>query len=68
MKPKQILNCIKLRKAAQLLVEKPEMTVKELSSTMGYADSIYFIQVFKAWFGITPGKYRKFCTGEPTDP
>ena len=49
----------KMVRTAFLLISEPGLTVKQLSAKMGYLDSNYFAGVFKNYFGISPGKYRK---------
>lgn len=49
----------KMVRTAFLLIREPGLTVKQLSEKMGYLDSDYFAGVFKNYFGISPGKYRK---------
>ena len=49
----------KLLRAEHWLLEDRSLTVKDLSSRMGYADYKYFISRFKEHWGESPGRYRK---------
>ena len=53
----------KMYRAASLLVADVDLTVKDLSEMMGFCNADYFIQVFKRYFGITPGRYREVKNG-----
>jgi two-component system response regulator YesN len=50
---------IKINQAACLLINKTDLTIKEVGKRIGYYCYDYFIRVFKQYFGITPGKYRE---------
>ncbi|WP_010276345.1 helix-turn-helix transcriptional regulator [Paenibacillus senegalensis] len=52
------LNRLRIRTAKELL-EKPELTIKEISERLGYSNSTSFIRMFKRWTGVPPGDYRK---------
>jgi AraC-like DNA-binding protein len=49
---------IKIIRAAALLKERPEVTIKEVARMMGFCRCDYFIRIFKRYFGTTPAKYR----------
>lgn len=49
----------KLEKAAELLLIKPEMSVKDIGESLGYYSSAYFTKLFKDHYGITPSQYRR---------
>ena len=49
----------KLLRAERQLLRDRSLTVKDLSSRMGYADYQYFISRFKEHWGESPGRYRK---------
>ncbi|MCU0290082.1 MAG: AraC family transcriptional regulator [Acidobacteria bacterium] len=48
----------KLFRSIGLLKETPQMSIKEISEKLGFANSNYFCRIFKHHFGTTPGKYR----------
>ena len=51
------LTEIRMEKAAELL-KHSSLTVTEVAGMCGYNDISKFIQVFKKFYGNTPGKYR----------
>ncbi len=51
------LTDLRLAKACQLLREG-RMSIKEVSSAIGYADPNYFSRIFKKIIGQTPSEYR----------
>lgn len=54
----ELLTCIRLMNAAQLLRER-EMKVNLVCEQVGFNDQRYFSQVFKRVFGCTPVEYKK---------
>ncbi|MGD2090528.1 MAG: helix-turn-helix transcriptional regulator [Candidatus Aminicenantes bacterium] len=57
--PALLLNNIKMSRA-MVLLENKEISVKEVSQTMGFHSPDYFIRLFKLYSGTTPGRYRKY--------
>lgn len=51
------LTKIRLEKAKQLLV-RSSMPIKEVAENVGY-EPAYFNRIFKKYFNLTPGQYRK---------
>ncbi len=49
---------IKIIRAASMLKEDPKITIKEVSSQIGFCRCDYFIRIFKRYFGTTPARYR----------
>ncbi|UCH92336.1 MAG: helix-turn-helix transcriptional regulator [Candidatus Aminicenantes bacterium] len=45
-------------RAASLLKENNQITIKSLSETIGFYDYNYFIRAFKKFYGISPSQYR----------
>lgn len=45
-------------RAAHLLQENRELTIKSLAERMGFYDYDYFIRIFKKYYGIPPSRYR----------
>lgn len=65
--PNEFLSTIRLKMAAALLCDHPELSVAEISDRTGFNSPRYFSKTFKAQFSITPLAYRKRATGqEPT--
>ncbi|MFD0717553.1 AraC family transcriptional regulator [Paenibacillus sp. GCM10027626] len=44
---------------AKQLMRKPDLTLTQIATQVGYANDIGLIRVFKKMEGITPGKYRE---------
>ncbi len=56
--PMQYIIYLRISKA-KFLLENTDMSISEISSTVGYADPMYFSRLFKKNSGITPLDYRK---------
>ena len=50
---------LRMEKAANLLLENPEMKISTAAMEVGIYDSSYFIIMFKKEMGMTPNDYRK---------
>jgi len=50
---------IKIVHASHLLLERDELTVKEIGAKIGFYSYNYFIYIFKKFYGTTPGRYRE---------
>lgn len=59
-----VLNC-KLKRAATMLVNSPDLQIADISDQLGFGSPRYFTRCFKAQFEITPAEYRK-KTESPT--
>lgn len=44
---------------AQIMLAETALQIGEIAARVGYADSNYFIKVFKKFTGVTPSKYRE---------
>ena len=55
--PQEFIRLIRLHKAAELL--KKGMSVSEVSTETGFANTKYFSILFKKQFGIQPSKYAE---------
>ena len=53
-----VLNC-KLKRAATMLTENPDLQIADISDRLGFGSPRYFTRCFKAQFEITPAEYRK---------
>jgi YesN/AraC family two-component response regulator len=62
MSVNDFIKSIKLRKAAQLLIQR-QLTVNEISYMVGYYDRKYFSREFKKQFGMTPSEYALHNAG-----
>ncbi len=47
----------RMRAAAELLREQPDLKIYDVASRVGYSDVAYFINVFKKIYGCTPTQY-----------
>lgn len=56
--PNEYIRCIRMRKAAELLVST-DLNVSEVSYKIGINDPFYFSKCFKSQFGKSPSKYQK---------
>ena len=52
----------KMTRAAFLLSYYRDIKVKEVSKRIGYCNCDYFIRKFRQYYGIVPGKYKKYKT------
>lgn len=57
--PGRYLHGKRMQRAAELLLEHPELSVKEISSAVGYSDALNFSTAFRKYFGNSPLQYRK---------
>ena len=58
MTPSEFIRTMRLKRAAQLLQNDPNLTVSEVSDMVGFNTSKYFTKYFKDLFGVTPSQYR----------
>lgn len=58
MNPTEFIRKLKLDKATELLKRSTD-SVSQIAEAVGYADTNYFIRVFKKEYGISPLKFRK---------
>ncbi|MCG8502698.1 MAG: AraC family transcriptional regulator [Firmicutes bacterium] len=54
----EYIHEVRLTKAKELL-EKGDLSIKDIAKQTGYYSSIAFIRVFKKYEGITPGNFKK---------
>ena len=47
-----------MERAKELIEADPSIVLKDLSYSLGFADSHYFTKVFKQNVGLTPTEYR----------
>lgn len=57
----------KMDRAAFLLKAYQDITIKQIAERIGFCSSDYFIQKFKEYYGVVPGKYRKLKTPHSMD-
>ena len=61
--PVDYLNHFRISKAIVMIVNRPDLSVDEISLAVGFESSTYFRRVFKLITGKTPRDYRKLKTG-----
>lgn len=58
--PHQVLVDLRIRKAKELLLNQPELSVEEVGRRVGFNTYSYFILMFKRSEKVTPGRFRRF--------
>ncbi|WP_106768432.1 AraC family transcriptional regulator [Paenibacillus faecalis] len=61
--PVTYLLKLRIDKAKRLLRERPELSVEQISASVGLTDPLYFSRQFKRFCGQSPSSYRKEMTG-----
>ncbi|MDF2726380.1 MAG: helix-turn-helix domain protein, partial [Paenibacillus sp.] len=56
--PIEFLTKVRMEKAVELL-RNHERSLEDIALSLGYADVSYFVKVFRKFFGIPPGSFRK---------
>lgn len=56
--PTELIQGIRLREAARMLAECPELKIAEIADRVGINSLQYFGKLFKARYGCTPSEYR----------
>lgn len=59
MSPVSFLLKLRLDKAKLMLRERPELTVEQISASVGLQDALYFSKQFRKQFGQSPTAYRR---------
>ena len=54
----QYINYRKMEKAKDLLMD-PQLSINEISNTLGFTEASYFNKIFKKIYDINPSEYRK---------
>ena len=57
--PNDLIQTIRLKKAADILLTDPTKNVSEIAYNTGFSSPRYFSQCFKNHFGVIPSKYGK---------
>jgi len=52
------LQDVKLRIAMELLINKPSISIKEMSSKLLFNDTKYFSKIFRQKFGMNPSTFK----------
>jgi AraC-like DNA-binding protein len=56
----EILEFIRILKAAELLKERLDLTIREIAELIGIRKGDHFRKKFKKYFGMVPSEYRRF--------
>ncbi len=56
--PQKYYNTLRMENAG-ILLKETGLTIADIASRTGFADPLYFGQVFKKFYGISPTEYRK---------
>ncbi len=58
MTTKELIQDIKFQKAKVMLIERPDLTIRQISESLGFSSEYYFSQFFKRLEGYPPGHFR----------
>ncbi|MEY2195600.1 helix-turn-helix domain-containing protein [Neobacillus sp. BF23-41] len=58
MSPRKYLSELKLQEA-KILIQQPDVSLKEISNLLGYKNLSHFSRQFKRWTGLSPTEFRK---------
>ena len=59
MTPSEFIRTMRLKRAAQLLTDDPNLNVNEVADMVGFNTPKYFSKYFKEFFGVLPSQYNK---------
>jgi CheY-like chemotaxis protein/nitrogen-specific signal transduction histidine kinase len=57
--PNRFITNVRLKHSVALLEERPDLSVSEISFMAGFNTPSYFIQSFRALYGVTPAAWRQ---------
>ncbi|MBW5447927.1 helix-turn-helix domain-containing protein [Cohnella sp. CFH 77786] len=58
LSPATFLTRHRVDRGRRLLRERPELTIEQVASSVGFQDPLYFSKQFKRWHGQSPTDYR----------
>ena len=58
MAPKKLIQELKFQKARKMLMERQDLTVRQIAEMLGFSSEYYFNQFFKRMEGYPPGIFR----------
>jgi AraC-like DNA-binding protein len=61
--PVTYLLKLRIDKSRQLLRERPELSIEQISASIGLTDALYFSRQFRRFHGESPSEYRKNAAG-----
>ena len=50
--------------AREMLAELPEIPLKQIAWTVGYAQATNFISAYRRRFGVPPGQHKRLTRGD----
>lgn len=59
MTPSEFIRTMRLKRAAQILGDDPNISVVEVAEMVGFNTPKYFTRYFKEMFGVLPSQYKK---------
>jgi AraC-like DNA-binding protein len=59
MTPSEFIRTMRLKRAAQILADDPNINVSEVADMVGFNTPKYFTKYFKEFFGVLPSQYNK---------
>ncbi|MFC4304250.1 AraC family transcriptional regulator [Cohnella boryungensis] len=65
--PATFLAKLRVDRGRLLLRERPELTVEQVASSVGFQDALYFSKQFRRWYGQSPTAYR-MTVGDALNP
>ncbi len=65
--PNDFISMVRLKKAAILLRNNPELNITEISDQLGFSSSRYFSKCFKDQYHVSPLSYRKGVSSDEED-
>ncbi|PAD80446.1 AraC family transcriptional regulator [Paenibacillus campinasensis] len=68
MTPVAYLLKLRIDQSKRLLRERPELSVEQVSASVGLTDPLYFSRQFKRFFGQSPTSYRQKIAGRSSSP
>lgn len=55
----QYINSVRIKKSKELLLQNPQLQIKEIAALAGFEDANYYCTVFKKLEQISPNQFRK---------
>jgi len=59
MTPSEFIRTMRLKRAAQLITDDPNLNINEVADMVGFNTPKYFSKYFKELFGVLPSQYNK---------
>ncbi len=56
--PCKYLISLRLNRAKHLILNNPQLSIKEIGEMVGYPDQFYFSRIFKKYMNVSPGSLR----------